>query len=151
MKKWIDLSVGGADWDGWRFGPWGRAKQWRLFGPDGTFYFPSEIALLESMARDLDFYQVSMKQLEQRIRELEKPLMDAELESLQATIALLARLADGRLVKIAANVGEMVLRRRPPGAMFRLKHSDSQHPLIQKLPQDLCPQITMHMSKRANR
>jgi hypothetical protein len=60
----LDLSIGGPSWSGWYLGPWGRAKEWRLFDPAGTFYFSDEIANLHHLTRNLNYLEVKLKELE---------------------------------------------------------------------------------------
>lgn len=92
MKKWIDLSVGGADWEGWYFGPWGRAKGWRLHDPKGANYIPYEIANIHQYEGNINFFQVQIKQLTRQLAEFKSPIPDEELAAVQTVIALLLRL-----------------------------------------------------------
>ena len=93
MTKRIDLSIGGTDWEGWYFGPWGRAKGWRLHDPLGTSYHACEIATVRQNERELGYLQVVSKQLRQEISEMERPLHQIEVEALQIVIALLVRVS----------------------------------------------------------
>ncbi len=116
-KKRIDLSIGGADWDGWHFGPWGRAKGWRLHDPNGTNYIASEIAQLRPMEYNVDYLQVKVKEVEAQIAEIQRPLMQGEIEALQVAIALLTRLAGQQLIKLSNNPATHSLKRKL--ALFR--------------------------------
>ena len=91
--KPVDLSRGGESWSGWTFGPWGRAKEWRLHAPDGASYDVCEIAELRARALDLDYLQVRVRQLEQRERELlaklERRFSASEIATLRAAAAIL--------------------------------------------------------------
>lgn len=59
----LDLSIGGQSWDGWHFGPWGRAREWRLHAPDGAHYTAGEVGTVRAQALDIDY-------LQRRVREL---------------------------------------------------------------------------------
>lgn len=92
-KRVLDLSHGGESWSGWTFGPWGRAKEWRLHAPDGASYDACEIAELRARALDLDYLQTRVRQLEQRERELlaqlERRFSASEIATLRAAAAIL--------------------------------------------------------------
>lgn len=60
------MERGGESWRGWHFGPYGRAKDWRLLSPDGGNFAPEEILDFRRMLLDLDYYQVRCKHLEQQ-------------------------------------------------------------------------------------
>lgn len=89
----LDLSRGGESWSGWRFGPWGKAKDWRLHAPDGASYDACEITELRAMALNLDYLQVRVRQLEERERELlaklERRFSASEIATLRAAAAIL--------------------------------------------------------------
>ena len=91
----LNLSRGGESWSGWTFGPWGRAKEWRLHAPDGASYDACEIAELRARVLDLDYLQVRVRQLEQRERELlaqlERRFSAGEIATLRAAAAILRK------------------------------------------------------------
>lgn len=53
----IDLSMGGPSWAGWRFGSWGKAKEWRILAPDGSTFQASQLAALPGQVADLGYLQ----------------------------------------------------------------------------------------------
>lgn len=61
----IDLSAGGNAWRGWRLGPYGRARDWRLFAPDGQVYTAGDVAALAALALDVTYLQGRVRELEQ--------------------------------------------------------------------------------------
>lgn len=62
MPPFIDLSIGG--WDGWRFGRYGKAKQWRIHAPTGECFIPTEILNIRASQLDLDYLRLRIKRLE---------------------------------------------------------------------------------------
>lgn len=103
MKKLIDLSIGGADWNGWHFGPWGRAKDWRIHAPDGANYVACEIANIREYEGNINFFQVQIKQITKQLAEFKAPIPDEELAAVQTVMALLMRL--GGFKEFARNTG----------------------------------------------
>jgi len=60
-NKVVSLAHG---WENWTFGPFGKAKSWRLFSPDGQCFIPEEVLSLTPLLLDLDFYQTEVKKLQ---------------------------------------------------------------------------------------
>lgn len=58
----IDMSIGG--WDGWYFGRYGRAKQWRIHAPTGECFIPTEILNIRATLLDLDYLRLRIRRLE---------------------------------------------------------------------------------------
>ena len=58
----LDLSCGG--WDGWHFGPYGKARKWRLFAPTSEFFIPAEILAIRESQLELDYLRLRIKTLE---------------------------------------------------------------------------------------
>src|SRR4030065_216479 len=54
-KKPVALARGGTSWDGWHFGPYGKAREYRLIDPAGTTYTAGEIQELARLALELDY------------------------------------------------------------------------------------------------
>lgn len=81
MHFFIDLRAGGATWEGWYFGPFGRARDWRLHAPTGEDFQAAEIAELRRHVHEIDY-------LRQRVTELQRQIDAAacyfSLEQLQA-------------------------------------------------------------------
>lgn len=87
IKRGIDLAGGGAAWQGWRIGPYGRAKDWRLFSPTGDVYTVDEVAQLGALLLDVAY-------LKGRVRELEQErdgLTAAQLATIREAAAILER------------------------------------------------------------
>lgn len=89
----IPLALCGYGWAGWRLGPYGKARAWRLYGPDGTGYTAGEIAELRALQLDVDW-------LRMRVQELEAVaaggLERGDVEDLRAAAAVLLRLSAGK-------------------------------------------------------
>lgn len=62
MRKGIDLAIGG--WTGWTFGPWGRAREWRLHAPTGESYSAAEVADVRRLQLDIDYLRLRVRELE---------------------------------------------------------------------------------------
>lgn len=60
----VDLSIGGQSWAGWHFGPWGRAKEWRLRAPNEQTYLAGELLEFPQLLMDLNALQVQLRTLE---------------------------------------------------------------------------------------
>lgn len=59
----LDLSVGGVSWEGWFFGRYGRAREWRIHAPDETTYTAAEIANLRALTLDVNYLTVRIHEL----------------------------------------------------------------------------------------
>lgn len=95
----LDLAAGGPTWAGWRLGPYGRARDWRLLAPDGQHYQASELQDLHALQLDVDW-------LRMRVRELETAAAGPsshELQILQTAAMILHRF------------GAAALTPQPPG------------------------------------
>lgn len=67
MEQFIDLTRGGVAWDGWRFGRYGRARDWRLQAPDGAHYTADELLRVRQMYLELDYLQQRVAALEDSV------------------------------------------------------------------------------------
>lgn len=87
----VHLGPGGASWNGWTFGPYGKAREFRLIDPDGTTYTAGEIRELARLVVELDYLRGLVR--EQRTEAGKKAVrLDAgELQLLRAAVAILAR------------------------------------------------------------
>lgn len=84
----IDLSQAG--WPGWTFGPYGRAREWRLFGPDGTNYTAEEIRSARGLLLDVDYLRSRVRGLQEKIDAHACHFSASDLEVLQAAMVVLA-------------------------------------------------------------
>lgn len=84
----IDLVIGGPEWDGWFFAPYGRARNWRLTDPAGTCYTPAEISELRNLELDIDHLQRKVAELTHQPR-----LSAADAAIIREAAALLHRIA----------------------------------------------------------
>lgn len=103
MKKTriINLDVGGASWEGWTFGPWGRARCWRIFDPRGTCYQVCEIAQIRSSVLEIDFLERRVRELEGLVAAQSAYFNLQEIATLHAAVAILTRLPRPRRLKAA--------------------------------------------------
>lgn len=87
----VDLGeLGGDAWQGWHFGPWGRAKSWRLFGPRGERYEACEIREAKPLRGDVEWLRARVKFLEQRVRADAVYFTGEQLQALYAALEILA-------------------------------------------------------------
>jgi len=90
---WIDMTDGG--WTDWWFGPWGRAKDWRLHAPEGTSYTMGEIDYLRHHVRDYDYLSDRVRALEQQIEQQPLRISEEERQVLyQASLILEKKLKE---------------------------------------------------------
>ena len=61
------IRLNATGWAGWTLGPYGKAREWRLFDPNGTNYTAREVAALRAMALDLDFLKTHTRHLESKV------------------------------------------------------------------------------------
>ena len=88
-KKPIDLERLG--WPGWTLGPYGRARDWRLFAPDGSHYTAGEITGLRGMALDVDYLRGRVHEMQGQIDAHACHFSDGDLQALRTAMAILAR------------------------------------------------------------
>lgn len=102
----IDLSIGGPSWAGWRFGSWGKARDWRILGPDGSSFQAPELAALPGRLADLAY-------LDALAHDQAAKLAGAAL-ALSADEAQLVRVALGVLLReLPVQLGRRDCRVRP--------------------------------------
>ncbi len=68
----IRLSIGDESWEGWTFGPYGRSREWRLHGPDGSHYTRNELADLRAQYLSISWLQVQLRQVKKDLAEARK-------------------------------------------------------------------------------
>lgn len=88
------MKRGGASWEGWHFGPYGRARDWRLIAPDTTVYTPGEIQAYHREALELDYMISRCRQLEALLAAKPVGLTPRERHILQQAAAILAAMGD---------------------------------------------------------
>jgi hypothetical protein len=83
-------------WDGWHFGPWGKARNHRLIGPNWTSFQPADILAGRQAVIEAD-------QLRQRVRHIERcldadalHLTPAETAEIHRSIEILERVLPSR-------------------------------------------------------
>lgn len=87
----VDLSQGGESWKGWKFGQWGRAREWRLHAPDGALYTAGELHGLHALQLDVDFLRLQVRELTEQRDGAAVHLTLTEVAALLAAAAILAR------------------------------------------------------------
>lgn len=87
------MDIGGPDWQGWRFAPYGRAGSWRLIGPDGTNYTAQEVASIPHMALDLDYLRTRLEALQKTQNATEIHVSPSDAAALRHAAEILQRLA----------------------------------------------------------
>lgn len=103
----VDLSIGGPAWDGWTFGPWGKARDWRLHAPDGNSFDACEIAELRRALLDVDYLQVQVKILREKLEPGTVTFTASEAATLHAAAAIIARAMPRGQRRIRAEVFEI--------------------------------------------
>ncbi len=88
-KKPIDL--GEVGWPGWTLGPYGKARSWRLFAPDGTNYTEGEIRGLRGLVLDVDFLRDRVHAMQGQIDAHACHFTDDDLQALRTAMAVLTR------------------------------------------------------------
>lgn len=92
----IDLVVGGGAWTGWRFGPYGRARDWRLHAPDGAIYTAGEVGELHDLQLDVGWLHARVRTLEEQSHMTAWRLGTDDLQTLRAAADILGKLPGRR-------------------------------------------------------
>ena len=66
------MAVGGKSWKGWTFGPYGRAREWRINAPNVCSYTTKELADLRRIYLSVDYLQVRIRKIERDLAEERK-------------------------------------------------------------------------------
>lgn len=95
----IKLELGGDSWSGWTFGPYGKAREWYLFSPNGEKFSAAELLNVRPTTLDVDYLQGKARRLQHEKAELEQRLArtftPAELETLRAAVDIVSSRIDG--------------------------------------------------------
>lgn len=87
----IDLAIGGDSWAGWRFGSWGKARDWRILAPDGTTLQAAELAALPQQVADLAYLQALAREQAAKLAGATLALSQDEAALLRVALAVLLR------------------------------------------------------------
>lgn len=68
----VRLAIGGESWNGWTFGPYGRAREWRINAPGGCSYTVNELEDLRGLYLNIDYLQVRIRKIELELTEARK-------------------------------------------------------------------------------
>ncbi|HJX19107.1 MAG TPA: hypothetical protein VJ437_13070 [Acidiferrobacterales bacterium] len=90
-KKPVALARGGTSWDGWHFGPYGKAREYRLIDPAGTTYTAGEIQELARLAVELDYLRNQAQTLRGQVDARACHFSPDDVAALQIAIAILGR------------------------------------------------------------
>lgn len=88
------MERGGESWRGWRFGPYGRARDWRLHAPTGETYTPGEISQNHRESLELVYAVSRIRQLEALLIAKPAGLTPRERLILQQAAEIMARTGD---------------------------------------------------------
>lgn len=80
-------------WAGWTLGPYGKAREWRLFAPDGTHYTAQEVSGLRGMVLDLDFLRGQVRELREKVDGSAVHFSADDLLALRLAVAVLDKIA----------------------------------------------------------
>lgn len=95
-RRRIDLSIGGDTWTGWRFGPYGRARDWRLHAPDGAIYTAGDVGELHALQLDVGWLHTRVRTLEAQSSMTAWRLGTDDLHTLRAAADILGKLPGRR-------------------------------------------------------
>ena len=85
------LDRGGECWKGWRLGPYGRAREWRLVSPAGETFTAGDLLQLRGLIVDVDYLRGRVHELQGKIEAHACHFSPADLVTLHAAIAVLDR------------------------------------------------------------
>ncbi len=91
-RRPVDLSGGGDSWNGWIFGPYGRAREFRLISPDGAAYTPGDLWDMRGHALNVDALRGQVRELEALTDATAYHFTAAELRAIEAAAEILGRL-----------------------------------------------------------
>lgn len=106
----VDMSVGG--WDGWYYGPWGKARLWRIHAPTGETFHPDELLLVRQSERDVSSLQSQVK----RLRSMQLPLSHDDFLQVESAYFIL----QGLLTMYSPAIAHTVFERRTAPRAFHL-------------------------------
>lgn len=87
----IELSIGGPSWAGWRFGSWGKARDWRILAPDGANFQAAELAALPGLRADVGYLQTLSRHQAAKLAGSALALTPEEAALLRVALAVLLR------------------------------------------------------------
>lgn len=88
----MPLDCGGDSWQGWIFGRYGRAREWRLIAPDGLTFTADELTSLPGLMADADYFRVRVRELESERDSQAVHFTAAEMQTIRSAAAILDRL-----------------------------------------------------------
>jgi hypothetical protein len=89
--KPLPLDRGGESWKGWRLGPYGRAREWRLVTPAGETFTAGDLMQLRGLIVDVDHLRGRVHELQGQVEAHACHFSLADLTALHAAIAVLDR------------------------------------------------------------
>jgi len=99
----VDMSIGG--WDGWYYGPWGKARLWRIQAPTGDTFLPDEIIGCRGKDREISYLQSQIN----RLRAMQLPITHDDFLQVEAAYLILK----GLLTMFSPEITNAVFERRP--------------------------------------
>lgn len=87
------MDIGGPDWSGWSFSPYGRARSWRLIAPDGSNFTAAEVASIPQLALDLDYLRLQVSRLQAEHQAAAVYLTPDDAAALRTAAEILRRIA----------------------------------------------------------
>lgn len=106
----VDMAIGG--WEGWHYGPWGKAKRWRIHAPTGESFCPDELLLVRQGEREISALQSQVK----RLRAMQLPITHDDFLTVEAAYFIL----QGLLTMFSPEITHTVFERRTPPRAFNL-------------------------------
>ena len=97
-RRKIALDIGGDTWVGWHFGPWGRAREWRLCSPTGETFTAGDVADLRALMLDVNYLKTQNRELTAQLDHTACYFSGDDADTLRAAASILNRtLATSRL------------------------------------------------------
>lgn len=90
-RRTIELHIGGPSWSGWRFGPWGRAREWRLCSPTGENFTAGDVADLRALQLDVNYLQTRNRELTAQLDHTACYFSGGDADTLRAAASILNR------------------------------------------------------------
>ena len=118
----IDMAVGG--WEGWFYGPWGRAKKWRIHSPTGESFHPDELLSVRQNQCEIGVLESQVK----RLRAMQLPLTRDDFLTVEAAYFIL----QGLLTMYSPVITNTVFERRTAPRAFNLRLKN--HAIINQSP-----------------
>jgi len=87
----ISLAIGGESWEGFTFGSYGRARDWRITTPNGETIQADELSSLRARDHDLSYLQYRAADLAAKLAGASMAFSPDEAQLLRVALQLMLR------------------------------------------------------------